>query len=161
MRGLAGLGNANAGLGLNAYGQSGNSANGMVSAGGAPFGVNNAAQSAMNGGVSAGVSGMGQYTQLQQRASEIDSANDPFKAVLSAGLGYFGKSDRRLKTNIRRVGATDEGVSVYTYQYVSGGPYIMGVMADEADRVYPDAVHHKALDGEYSLVDYSKIGGAR
>ena len=44
-------------------------------------------------------------------------------------------SDRRLKTDIRRVGQTDEGTPIYTYRYVWGGPVQMGVMAQDV----PDA----------------------
>lgn len=52
-----------------------------------------------------------------------------------AGLGLQAAglfSDRRLKTDIKRVGSTDEGTPVYTYRYQGEGPYHMGVMADEA-----------------------------
>lgn len=43
-------------------------------------------------------------------------------------------SDRRLKENIKRVGAMDDGTPIYTYAYKSGGPVQMGVMADEAPK---------------------------
>ena len=51
--------------------------------------------------------------------------------------GGFGAlfSDRRLKTDIRRVGATDSGVPIFVYRYLGEGPFHMGVMAQDV----PDA----------------------
>jgi len=40
-------------------------------------------------------------------------------------------SDRRAKTNIRRVGETDGGIPIYTYRYVGSDVTHMGVIADE------------------------------
>lgn len=57
------------------------------------------------------------------------------------GLGQAAMlSDRRAKTNIRRVGTTDGGLPVYTYNYKSGGPVQMGVMAQDVEKVKPWAV---------------------
>ncbi|MBP2301578.1 tail fiber domain-containing protein [Azospirillum picis] len=49
-------------------------------------------------------------------------------------------SDRRVKTDIRRVGALDNGLAVYAYRYAWGGPVHIGVMADEVEAVRPAAV---------------------
>jgi len=70
-----------------------------------------------------------------------------------AGLGASAitLSDRRLKTDIRRVGKTDGGIPVYTYRYKVGGPMQMGVMADEAPA---ETVHD--VNG-YQAVDYGMI----
>jgi hypothetical protein len=89
---------------------------------------------------------------------------DRFGQILGGGLGLaglglqaaslFGWSDRRLKTDIRRVGATFGGLHVYTFRFKSGGPVQMGVMAQEVERTIPDAVHE--VDG-YLTVDYARI----
>lgn len=71
-------------------------------------------------------------------------------AAYSAGLF----SDRRLKRNIKRVGTADNGLGIYTYQYVWGGPTQMGVMADEAERIAPHAVGNV---GGYQTVDYGAL----
>lgn len=65
-------------------------------------------------------------------------------------------SDRRLKDDIKRVGTTDSGLPVYTYRYKDDPEqrYFMGVMADEVEEVFPDAVGDL---GEYKGVDYSKV----
>lgn len=49
-------------------------------------------------------------------------------------------SDARMKTDIRRVGETDGGLPVYTFRYKAGGPVQMGVMAQDVEKVKPDAV---------------------
>lgn len=63
-------------------------------------------------------------------------------------------SDRRLKTEIKRVGKTDSGLPVYTYRYIMGGPVYMGVMADEVEKVKPEAVSE---DYGFKKVDYARI----
>lgn len=72
------------------------------------------------------------------------------------GLGsMFAASDRRLKKNIFKVGELDNGLNVYQYRYISGaGPYI-GVMADEVEKIVPEALGPE-IDG-YKTVDYSKL----
>jgi hypothetical protein len=45
-----------------------------------------------------------------------------------------------VKTDIKRVGSTDDGLPVYTFRYKSGGPVQMGVMAQDVERVNPAAV---------------------
>jgi hypothetical protein len=57
-----------------------------------------------------------------------------------AKTGFAMPSDRRLKTDIRRVGRTDKGLPVYTYRYKHYGPVHMGVMADEVEEIIPEAV---------------------
>ena len=74
-----------------------------------------------------------------------------------AGLGLQGAalfSDRRLKTDIKRVGQTDDGLPIYTYRYITGGPVQMGVMAQEVEQVNPDAVTDI---GGYKGVNYGKL----
>ena len=71
--------------------------------------------------------------------------------LASAGVGAIPWSDRRLKTDIRRVGSTDDGVPVYTYRYVWGGPVQMGVMAQDV----PEAA--VTMPNGYMAVDYGKV----
>lgn len=74
----------------------------------------------------------------------------------AGAAGGFGNlfSDRRLKTDIRKVGKTDDGLNVYTYRYITGGPVHMGVMADEVEMVMPEAVGE--LNG-FKAVNYGMI----
>src|SRR5699024_9975727 len=63
-------------------------------------------------------------------------------------------SDRRLKRNIKAIGKADNGLTIYSYQYVTGGPTLLGYMADEVQKVAPDAVGEQ---NGYLTVDYSKV----
>ena len=60
--------------------------------------------------------------------------------ILGLGLQFAGLSDRRAKTDIKRVGTADNGLPIYTYKYKGGNMTHMGVMADEAQEVMPGAV---------------------
>lgn len=61
---------------------------------------------------------------------------------IGTGMQYLGGifSDRRLKEDIRPVGKLDNGLTVYSYRYKVGGPVMIGLMADEVEKVAPDAV---------------------
>lgn len=162
LRGLAGLGATNAQLGLGAIGTANQSAGVMGSAAGGYVNANNSALGAYNSGVSAGISGLGFYNQLQQNAVKINNDADPFASILGAGaqLGaaWLGRSDRRLKENIQPIG-TDErtGLNLYVFQYKNGsGKRFIGVMADEVEKLYPEAVFEMP-DG-YKAVNYAALG---
>jgi hypothetical protein len=89
-----------------------------------------------------------------QRSNQLAaaSANAQAKAAQQAGImsslgqaaGAAGTlamlSDRRLKTDIKKVGMTDVGLPVYTYKYKGNDVTHMGVMAQEVEEVFPEAV---------------------
>lgn len=79
-------------------------------------------------------------------------------SAAAASGGASSASDRRLKTDIKRVGMLDNGLPVYVYRYKDGGPFVMGVMADEVETVLPGAVTTRP-DG-YKAVFYNMIPGA-
>lgn len=89
-----------------------------------------------------------------QTVSGTEGQPGALGSVLS-GVGAIAPffSDRRLKSDIRRVGALPNGIGVYTYTL--NGEETMGVMADEVARVRPEAVH-RGPDG-YLRVDYGRI----
>ncbi len=74
------------------------------------------------------------------------------------GLGSsFLMSDRRVKSNIKRIGRADNGLPIYSYQYAWGGPVQIGFMADEVEAVMPKAVKEF---GGIKHVDYGLATGA-
>ena len=80
-------------------------------------------------------------------------------AALMAPTGTFGGasglfSDRRLKTNIKQIGTADNGLNVYSYNYVWGGPTQLGYMADEVEKLIPEAVGESQ---GYKTVNYGMI----
>lgn len=116
----------------------------------------------------------------QAQAAELNALQDYMALTTGAGsmfgtssstssqnpglLGYLGLgaqaaplmfSDRALKVDVKRVGQTDAGLPIYTYRYATGGAVHMGVMADEAEAIFPDAVETRA---GFKAVDYAKLG---
>ena len=81
--------------------------------------------------------------------------------LMNLGGAYLlGKSDRRLKENIKKIGSLDNGLNLYSYNYKEGfglpeGRQV-GVMADEVEKIIPEAVVMEA-DG-YKAVNYAMLG---
>lgn len=65
-----------------------------------------------------------------------------------------GASDRRLKRNIHRIAEHPLGIGVYSFEYLNGQPAI-GVMADEVERVLPQAV--AVHPSGYKMVNYKML----
>jgi hypothetical protein len=87
MKGLAGLGATSAGLAVSGIGAGNQSGQGMTSANSSYLNANNAAAGVYNSGVSSGIQGLGSYTSLGQKATEINNASDPFSTILGAAAG--------------------------------------------------------------------------
>ena len=71
----------------------------------------------------------------------------------AAGMAA-GKSDRRLKSNIVRVGTHPLGIGIYEYDIFDRRE--RGVMADEVEQVKPEAVAIDPADG-YKMVYYGML----
>ena len=71
-------------------------------------------------------------------------------ALMGGGMAL---SDRRLKSNIVRIGTHPLGIGIYDYDLA--GQRTRGVMADEVRTVRPEAVSRHA-DG-YDRVDYGRL----
>jgi hypothetical protein len=92
---------------------------------------------------------LGQQNNVYNTQVGSQNANTSAYASIIAAL----LSDRRFKTNIRSIGNHVVGVPLYAYDYIWGEPGI-GVMADELERVRPDAVFE--VHG-VKVVDYGRI----
>jgi len=88
---------------------------------------------------------------MQNRANQVAAAganaqaqsnyaSGLFQGIGSAVGGIAMASDIRIKENIRKVGSTDGGLPVYTYNYIGSDITQMGVMAQDVEKVNPDAV---------------------
>lgn len=87
--------------------------------------------------------------QYDAQVKSANAMNGGLFGLLGTGLSLF--SDRRLKTDIKRIGSTDSGTPIYTYRYVWGGPVQMGVMAQDV----PEAAH---MDSSGFLkVNYAEV----
>lgn len=79
---------------------------------------------------------------------------------LMGGLFGLGSalimSDKRTKTDIEKIGKTNDGQNIYSYHYKAGGPRQIGLMAQEVEKKRPGAV--KEIGG-IKHVDYGKALG--
>lgn len=95
----------------------------------------------------------GQLDAYNAQAAQQGNLMSGLFGLGSAAIGAF--SDRRLKRQIRRIGALPSGLPVYRFRYVWGAPAV-GVMADEAAALFPAAV--STGPGGYAVVNYAMIG---
>lgn len=77
-------------------------------------------------------------------------------AGMKYGPGLMAMSDRRLKTNVIRVGTTK--FNLPTYEYTIMGRRERGVMADEVEKILPGAVGLHWTG--YKMVNYAMLGAA-
>lgn len=73
-----------------------------------------------------------------------------------AGSALVAASDPRLKTDIEKVGEFQDGLGIYHWNYIWGGPRHEGVMADEVAKLRPWALGPK-IAGEYLTVNYGAL----
>jgi len=101
-----------------------------------------------------GITQQGYQNSLNPYNAQIAQNN-----AMTSGLFGLGAaaliSDRRLKRDIRQIGMHPVGIPLYSYNYVWGEPGV-GVMADELEKVRPNAVlsHHPS---GYKMVNYEAI----
>lgn len=107
---------------------------------------------------------MGPFSQQYQgQLNSVNSANanaasrnsqttSAAASLATALLAMF--SDRRLKRDIEKIGELPSGLNMYSYRYLWDETPRVGVMADEAEALFPEAI------GEmygFKTVDYSRI----
>jgi Chaperone of endosialidase len=115
------------------------------------IGSANALTTGLQGGLNNALLGYSLYNSPSSSGtSGLDTS--ALDATLNAPLTL---SDSRTKTDISRVGKTESGLPIYTFRYKSGGPKQMGVMAQEVEKVRPDAV--TTLSSGLKMVDYGKL----
>lgn len=152
-RGLAGFSSSSSQMAQGWGGQGMQGAGmGMQGAQAALGGMNSTASSAGQNFQGAGNT----YTNIAGIQQKSQAANMEMLGTLAGGA--MAMSDRRLKTDIRRVGTLANGIPVYSFRYKAGGPQMTGVMADEVEQILPHAVVKGAWMG-YDAVDYSQLGG--
>lgn len=128
--------------------------------------MNQANMGAMQGWNQVGQLGVDKYKADVQAYSAKQQADAAFAAGIGQAVGTAGamyaKSDRRLKTDIKRLGTLEKwDIGVYSFKYVDslkdeyGDKTYVGVMADEVEQVLPEAVITMA-DG-YKAVNYDLV----
>lgn len=74
--------------------------------------------------------------------------------LAAAPFQMFSFSDRRLKTDIKKIGKLDNGLKLYSYRYKGDDTPQVGVMAQEVEKVKPSAV--ATHESGYKMVDYAQ-----
>jgi hypothetical protein len=74
--------------------------------------------------------------------------------LVGALLSGLIPSDRRLKTDVRRIGTAANGLPLYLFRFHGSPVKHIGAMADEVEKVRPDAVYDGPMG--LKLVDYEK-----
>jgi hypothetical protein len=118
------------------------------------MGMASQGQNAAGQMVGANQTSAGMYGNMQMNRAANKAQG--FNNFLDFGMGVAKfASDRRLKTAIRKVGEFADGLGIYTYRYIVGGPTMTGVMADEVARLRPQALG--PAFGPYQTVDYGNL----
>lgn len=87
------------------------------------------------------------------------------KSAMTSNIlgGLFGlggaliASDRRLKTDVKKIGKTDDNQPIYAYRYKGDPEPRIGLMAQDVEKKRPDAVVR--MPSGYKAVDYDKALG--
>lgn len=91
----------------------------------------------------------------QQVASQNQNMSNLFGLGGSLGAALITHSDIRLKRNIELIGKTPCGLNVYEYQYIWSDKKEAGVMAQEVEKLIPEAVI-TASNG-FKMVNYAMV----
>lgn len=111
-------------------------------------------------GISLGQQNASNLANWQQSKASAENASKAQNTQIGASIASaalmaaLAVSDERMKTDKKKVGKTDSGLPIYTYKMKGSPKSLMGVMAQEAEKKSPSAVHHL---GGLKMVDYSKI----
>jgi hypothetical protein len=158
-----GLGRGLAGASTAAYG-------GATSAGSqAGMNAQSAGQNMVAGmGQAAGTIAAGQNMQIQGLSTVLNNQTQSYMNSQESMLGdiggllggaaaaYTAFSDRRIKENIEEVGVDQRtALTLYQFNYIGDDRRFQGVMADEVELSYPDAV--VMMDNGYKAVKYDLL----
>jgi hypothetical protein len=96
-----------------------------------------------------------QVAQFLANIAEGTGALSGSTTTATQPTSWFG-SDRRLKKNIERIGETDEGLPIHKFEYKGdpAGQKHIGFMADEVEKIHPEAVG--IHPSGFKMVDYDK-----
>jgi hypothetical protein len=103
-----------------------------------------------------GATSAGYNAELARTNAENAASGGFMSGLMGLGGAAITKySDRRLKTNIEKIGKMANGLALYAYDYI-WGEHDIGVMADEVEKVMPEAVI--TMPNGFKAVNYSLLG---
>ncbi|NTG09266.1 tail fiber domain-containing protein [Rhizobium rhizogenes] len=104
----------------------------------------------------AGIINQNYQNQVGAYNTQVQQSNAAMGGLFGLGsslLGGWAMSDRRLKTNIRKIYEMASGLGLYAFDYIWGEPSA-GFMADEVAALRPDAVSEGP--GGFMMVNYER-----
>jgi Chaperone of endosialidase len=127
-----------------------------------PTFVNTPQQATTQGPDLLGATSQGYNAQVSATNAQNAASGNFFGGLMNLGSSLYSGgafSDERLKENVKKVGALDNGLNLYSYNYKEGyglpkGKQV-GVMAQEVEKVIPEAVGER--DG-FKTVNYDLLG---
>lgn len=106
-----------------------------------------------------GATQQGYNAQLANVNAQNAASGNFMGGLMNLGGAYL-MSDENLKTDIKRIGTHDLGIGIYSYNYKDGYDLPkgiqVGVMAQEVEKVMPDAVI--VTDNGFKAVNYEMLG---
>jgi hypothetical protein len=129
-----------------------------------PSFVNAPQQATTSGADILGASQMGYNAQMGNFNAQQAAQQNFNQGLMSlGGAGIMAFSDMRLKQNINQIGTLPNGLPFYSFEYIdavkdhplAGEGTHIGVMAQEVEQVYPNAV--TTLDDGYKVVNYGLL----
>lgn len=112
----------------------------------------------MQSGLLGSLAGLGGTSSGSGTSTTTQPVN-PWTTGAGVGLGLLALSDRRLKENVEPIGLLFNGTNVYRYNFRGSPKTEIGVMAQEVERVMPDAVVDVGLwrgGPSVKMVDYDR-----
>lgn len=100
------------------------------------------------------IAGLINQNYQQQAAQSNANRSGMMNGLFGLGSAFL-MSDRRLKTDIQPLGTGWHGLPLFLFRYVWGGAHQIGVMAQDAARVVPQAVARTASG--FLAVDYDAL----
>lgn len=89
-------------------------------------------------------------------AAAIPTGGTSLGALAGAGGALSALSDPRLKKDVTLIGYREDGLGLYSYTYIWEDTPRVGVMADEVEKLRPEALG-PTIAG-FKTVDYGKLG---
>lgn len=122
---------------------------GTANASGIAGGVNNIGTLLSNSSIQALING-------NNNSSLLSTANQGVIDTGNSAYQQFEFSDRRAKTDIKKIGKAESGLNIYSFRLYGSPKTKIGVMSDEVRKVAPHAVRRDSRDG-LDRVNYDAI----
>lgn len=103
------------------------------------------------------VSNAGQYSTSRGTSSSTSKSSGGIGSTLGAMASTIAMSERKLKTNIQKLGELEDGLGIYSYEYKNEpGLMYIGTMVEEVENLRPWALGPVTEEG-HRTVDYGKL----